>query len=407
MIKDVCQQTVKSKAKDFFKNSLTGQLSQKDEPYSTYTSEDLQDVIELGIFARIMLIRNIDTTDGLVNGAFGSITGIEKSQNDEIRAVYVKFDHPESGKKHISKLAQTKSLPKDSVRISPVEEVLHGKNVTRKQLPLRLGWAATIHKVQGMTVKEIVVSLKRTFAPGMAYVALSRVSSLKEDITIALDSMESFHLAKAATEPSVEHSLTITFHNTEGLLPHKEDITQATVMKNADIICFNETWLKKETYLPPSLLPDFILCSKSRSEAYTSTSPYSTLAAAERGGVATLSHKDIEKPTKLVLINIYRPPVYPLQLFCHNLDHLLDEVDSKENLPVAIIGDFNDNVFQLNSKILELLTNYGYKQIVQQMTTESGSCLDLVFVKNFGKCPTCTVIPIYYSFHDVVQIYFD
>ncbi|XP_071151504.1 uncharacterized protein [Mytilus edulis] len=65
MIKDVCKQTVKSKAKDFFKNSLTGQLSQKDEPYSTYTSEDLQDVIELGLCARIMLIRNIDTTDGL------------------------------------------------------------------------------------------------------------------------------------------------------------------------------------------------------------------------------------------------------------------------------------------------------------------------------------------------------
>ncbi|CAG2247064.1 unnamed protein product [Mytilus edulis] len=442
MIKDVCKQTVKSKAKDFFKNSLTGQLSQKDEPYSTYTSEDLQDVIELGLCARIMLIRNIDTTDGLVNGAFGSITGIEKSQSDEIRAVYVKFDHPESGKKHISNLARTKSLPKDSVRISPVEEVLHGKNVTRKQLPLRLGWAATIHKVQGMTVKEIVVSLKRTFAPGMAYVALSRVSSLKgmhiidfdpkviyasEDITIALDSMESFHLAKAATEPSVEHSLTVTFHNTEGLLPHKEDITQATVMKNADIICFNETWLKKETYLPPSLLPDFILCSTSRSEAYTSsTSPYSTLAAAERGGVATLVHKDvhfskknysavnieyvaiqIEKPSKLVLINIYRPPVYPLQLFCHNLVHLLDEVENKENLAVAIMGDFNDNVFQLNSKILQLFTKYGYKQIVQQMTTESGSCLDLTFVKNFGKCPTCTVIPIYYSFHDVVQIYFD
>ncbi|XP_071142171.1 uncharacterized protein [Mytilus edulis] len=308
MIKDVCQETVKSKAQDFFKNSLTGQLSQKDEPYSTFTSEDLQDVIELGLSARIMLIRNIDTTDGLVNGAFGSITGIEKSQNDEIRAVYVKFDHPESGKKHISKLALTKSLPKDSVRISPVEEVLHGKNVTRKQLPLRLGWAATIHKVQGMTVKEIVVSLKRTFAPGMAYVALSRVSSLKgmhiidfdpkviyasEDITIALDSMESFHLSKSSTEPSIEHSLTVTFHNTEGLLPHKEDITHATIMKNADIICFNETWLKKKTYLPPSLLPDFILCSKSRSEAYTSsTSPYSTLAAAERGGVATLVHKD-------------------------------------------------------------------------------------------------------------------
>lgn len=47
--------------------------------------------------------------------------------------------------------------------MSPVEDNLHGRNMIRKQLPLKLGWAATIHKVQGMTLKE-VVSLKNTFA---------------------------------------------------------------------------------------------------------------------------------------------------------------------------------------------------------------------------------------------------
>lgn len=56
--------------------------------------------------------------------AFFEHVSTEKSQSDEIRAVYVKFDYPESGKKHISKLALTKTLPKDPVRISP--EVLHG-----------------------------------------------------------------------------------------------------------------------------------------------------------------------------------------------------------------------------------------------------------------------------------------
>ncbi|CAC5413411.1 unnamed protein product [Mytilus coruscus] len=93
--------------------------------------------------------------------------------------VVYKFDNPLCGKKTIFKLPVSRSIPKDSVKISPIEDVLHGRNVTRKLLPLRLGWTATIHKVQGMTVREIVVSLKKTFAPGMAYDALSRVSSLQ------------------------------------------------------------------------------------------------------------------------------------------------------------------------------------------------------------------------------------
>lgn len=71
--------------------------------------------------------------------------------------------------------------------MSPVEDNLHGRNMIRKQLPLKLGWAATIHKVQGMTLKE-VVSLKNTFAAWMAYVALSRVSSLKGLHIIDFDS---------------------------------------------------------------------------------------------------------------------------------------------------------------------------------------------------------------------------
>lgn len=72
--------------------------------------------------------------------------------------------------------------------MSPVEDNLHGRNMIRKQLPLKLGWASTIHKVQGMTLKEVVVSLKNTFAAGMAYVAFSRVSSLKGLHIIDFDS---------------------------------------------------------------------------------------------------------------------------------------------------------------------------------------------------------------------------
>ncbi len=46
------------------------------------------------------------------------------------------------------------------------------------QVPLRLAWAITVHKSQGMTLDCAVMDLSRTFAPGMGYVALSRVQKL-------------------------------------------------------------------------------------------------------------------------------------------------------------------------------------------------------------------------------------
>ena len=49
---------------------------------------------------------------------------------------------------------------------------------TVKQVPLRCAWAITIHKSQGMTLDRAVMDLRRTFAPGMGYVALSRVEGL-------------------------------------------------------------------------------------------------------------------------------------------------------------------------------------------------------------------------------------
>lgn len=115
--------------------------------------------MNLAVGARVMLRRNIDTKAGLVNGAIGSVIAIAPQH------ITVKFDH----------LGETFNVEKVKGKFM----VMKNYYVYRRQFPLILAYAVTIHKCQGLSLDCAIIDLSDSiFATGMAYVALSRVRSL-------------------------------------------------------------------------------------------------------------------------------------------------------------------------------------------------------------------------------------
>ncbi|MGO2111764.1 MAG: ATP-dependent DNA helicase [Pseudoclavibacter sp.] len=122
--------------------------------------------LDLKVGAQVMLLRN-DPDSRWVNGSIGEVSRIE-------RTVYVEIDGEEHEVEPIvwEKLKYSYSAVTKELKREVVGEYT--------QYPLRLAWAATIHKSQGKTYDRAIVDLgSRAFSPGQTYVALSRIRSLE------------------------------------------------------------------------------------------------------------------------------------------------------------------------------------------------------------------------------------
>lgn len=144
-----------------------------------------------------MLTDNVDTKDKMTNGEFGEVKDFEITVNNkghnEVKSVLVKFDNPEGGQNWRLKRPDLRHRFEDEpvTAITPVQKsyslskkkTLGGKKGVVIQFPLRLAFAATVLKVQRVTIAKpmtLVLDLTGKKQAAIAYVALSRVQELQQ-----------------------------------------------------------------------------------------------------------------------------------------------------------------------------------------------------------------------------------
>lgn len=144
----------------FFEAIVDGDFPESMDP--------LPRIMELKVDAQVMFVRNDSNGGRYYNGSLATIIDMAEDQmkvrlHDSNLIVSVERETWENKKYMVS--PETRDLD---------EEVIG----TFQQFPIKLAWAVTVHKSQGLTFDRAIIDVGQAFAPGQVYVALSRLRSL-------------------------------------------------------------------------------------------------------------------------------------------------------------------------------------------------------------------------------------
>jgi len=145
-----------------YKASITGEFPEQSFP--------TEFVLELKEDAQVMFVKNDSTGKGrYYNGMLGKVVsttarGVTVKGNENGELIDLSPEEWTNAKYVLNKTTHE------------IEEEVEG---TFKQFPLRLAWAVTIHKSQGLTFEHAIIDAQHSFAHGQTYVALSRCKTLE------------------------------------------------------------------------------------------------------------------------------------------------------------------------------------------------------------------------------------
>jgi hypothetical protein len=185
----------------FYEAIVEGDFSEHNYP----THENL----ELKVGSQVMFVKNdSDIEKRYFNGKIGKIVGLDDNKVivrcpgdiDDIEATTELWEN-------ITYTIDDKS-----------KEIVENVKGSFEQIPLKLAWAITIHKSQGLTFDKAVIDVKSSFAHGQTYVALSRCRTL-----------EGLVLRSPIQSQSIIHDNTVTLFtkNIEENPPNEKDLKNA------------------------------------------------------------------------------------------------------------------------------------------------------------------------------------
>ena len=247
-----------------------------------------QKELKVKLNAKVMLTYNVDTSDGLTNGARGELVGIVKDKKGNISKLVVKFEkesigrerrriNPEICKKypggtHIEKVNFPFSISKSKKSIVNTAMVI--------QFPLKLAFASTAHKIQGATIpkpQKVILNVTDTFTAAMVYVMLSRVCSLSQILILnefvetkmypnmrALKELERLDKISQNNNPTDwekedKNAIKISSLNCRSLRKHHQDILSDALLHKSDMITLQEIWLDSDEIGDELNIPDYYL----------------------------------------------------------------------------------------------------------------------------------------------------
>ncbi|CAD7091726.1 unnamed protein product [Hermetia illucens] len=381
----------------------------------------------LKVDARYMLTGNIDTSDGLVNGADGVLKALDYGTNKrtgECRPlrIWLQFPDVKIGKtkraniSHSSRIFEAK-LRKNWTPIEYLSSTIKrwkasNLQVRRTQFPVVPAEAITIHKSQGSTIAKVAVHLPSNCHRALMYVACSRATS-SEGLSIINDkefklpeplshlsplSVEMKRLTEQPFEPMFkflreERSPTIRqilFHNVQSLRKHLSDISADPGINKSDIVMLVETWSCATDHYK---LDGFIEIDRvDGPHATASNRGFGTIVWVKDNILNTgrLMQESIKHfihnsdnqghcegvmfvIDNIQLVAIYRSPHYSLNSFFATLYKELFSAGKSQANPIIVCGDFNENFISGKETAIEAyFASNGLRPIIQNIPTTRG-----------------------------------